>query len=183
MFNLTVYDDFVSNNVLKDLNDVYVESLNYSYIEDNSLLYTVDGTQTKNIISKLSIQSLNEIYFHVNSYIQKYYKYNENDDNMLLDYYNFFIDHMHIINYDVNGYQKIHTHHHIEDHSFIICLNDSDGKTRMYLGKDPIDLNCIKNKIYIFNAALFHEGLRCTIPRRIAVGSVRFNYKVWKQRN
>ena len=171
----TLYQSKVSNDLVNHFNEIFDLSVKSSFLEDTSELCTYGGTQTKNVSSIIDPLSYKELYSVINAYIDLYYRYT-------LDSYNYLIDHIHIIDYQPGGYQEKHTHHYMEDHSFIVCLNDSDGKTRFYINEEPLDIDCIKNKIYLFNAAFFHEGLKCTTPRRIAVGSIRFTHKVWKPR-
>ena len=173
MFN-TIQEDFVSEDLVNHLLDVIAISKGENYLEvNNDQLCTVGGIQTKNVVPKLHPLALEELHLKINNYINLYYRYT-------LDYFKYSINHMHIIDYQPGGYQRKHTHHFNEDHSFIICLNDSDGKTRFFVDDEPLDVPCVRKKICLFSAALFHEGLKCSDRRIIAVGSIRFDHKVWK---
>jgi hypothetical protein len=175
--NSTIYEGVVSNSVVDYFNDLLFSCEQENYLEDivASDICTVNGIQSRNVANRITKPIGNEIAKFLNDYVDFYYRNS-------LQHYTYDIDHIHIIKYNSGGFQKIHTHHYFEDHSFIICLNNSDGKTRFYANKDPVDIESKRNKIYAFTSAFFHEGLICNDERRIVVGSIRFGDKVWKPR-
>ena len=175
--NSTIYEGVVSDSVVNYFEDLLNQCVQGNYLEDivRFDLCTVGGIQSKNVSNSMTKPIKDEIVTFLNQYIYYYYRNS-------LQRFTYIIDHIHIIKYNRGGFQKIHTHHHLEDHSFIICLNDSTGKTRLYANKDPVDVDSKRNKIYAFTSAFFHEGLICDDERRIVVGSVRFSDKVWKPR-
>jgi hypothetical protein len=136
---------------------------------------TVNGFQTKNILSIIDKNYISDIYNLSNLYIKSYYNSN-------IDHYLFVIDHLHLIKYNIGGYQTVHTHCRFEDHSFILYLNDCLGVTRVYLNGRYKDILPEKNKIVFFNSALFHEGFPCDSVKKVLVGSIKFLYKSWRNR-
>lgn len=136
---------------------------------------TRQGIQTTNIIRHIDPSCIDEIYKYAHLYITDYYE-------KRLYYYYLNIDYAHMIHYLKGGHQLIHTHSKIEDHSFIVYLNDSSGCTRIYCGDSHIDIPSKRGKLVVFDAALYHEGTVCEEERKLIVGSIRFLYKVWAHR-
>ena len=141
----------------------------------NRVLCTRNGVQTANIIPQIDLNSINEIYKHAHAYISNLYQ------NRLY-YYFIALDYAHMIHYREHGHQLIHTHSQIEDHSYIIYLNDSDACTRIYCRDSFLDVESRRGKIVLFDAGLYHKSTECSAERKILVGSVRFVHKVWAPR-
>ncbi len=136
---------------------------------------TQGGIQTRNIVDKINPELFsNELKHHIEEYMYQHY-----DNNIQ---YKCCVDHVHIIDYEAGGSQRIHDHRITEDHSFIIFMNNSDGKTRIFLD-EPCDVESEYGKLIIFNAAHLHEGLPCSNKRVIAVGAIRFIHKTWNGLN
>jgi hypothetical protein len=163
----------VSENVVNYFNEFFIKNIiNFDSVSDTC---TKNGYQTINVIKNTNQNYLDEIVYYCETYLNEYYGEN-------LSFFEFYIDHLHIIKYNPGGYQIGHTHSCIEDHSFILYLNDSDGITRFYVDKNFIDIVPQKNKIVFFDSSVYHEGLVCSSEKIVLVGSIRFRHKVWKNR-
>jgi hypothetical protein len=161
--------------VLNELNstfDLFINNLNLS---DNAKLCTKNGNQSLNLVNLIDSSILQEISQNVNEYIKNYYGEN-------LIFYQYFIDYIHFISYEVDGYQEGHTHHANEDHSFIIYLNDSNAETKIYNKNSFTSIKSEKGKMVIFDASLYHEANKCEGVRNVVVGAVKFAHKVWRDR-
>ena len=82
--------------------------------------------------------------------------------------------HVHLIDYDPNGYQLPHDHSTTEDFSYIVYLNDSDQKTAFYRDGHYMYVTPERGKGIAFDSGLLHWSLPGTIGKKIAVGAAKF---------
>ena len=109
------------------------------YQEKDHSVATINGYQTQNIISLFPKELIDEILFF-------------NDFNKKLF-------HLHYIEYDKGGFQKIHNHATAEEHSFILYLNTCDGDTCF---GHPLNIKFepIKGRLVVFSSDLWHYALK-----------------------
>ena len=166
-----VHTDVISETSVDNLHKVLNETKNYPSVNTSC---TRNGFQSYNIISRVPSSVLHEIYNKTQKYLDFVVK--------SCVYYEFYIDHMHLIHYNSGGWQEGHTHSSLEDYSFILYLNNSDGNTVIYEGKDIVHITPERGKIIFFNSHFYHESSMCVNEKKIAVGSIRFRHKIWKPR-
>ena len=67
--------------------------------------------------------------------------------------------HLHFIEYNKGGFQKIHNHEKAEEHSFILYLNTCDGDTCF---GHPLNIKFepIKGRLVVFSSDLWHYALK-----------------------
>ena len=166
-----VHTDTISGTSVDILHGVLNEIKNYPSVSTSC---TRDGFQSHNIISRVPSSVLHEIFNKTQRYLNLVVK------NCI--YYEFYIDHIHLIHYNSGGWQVGHTHSSHEDHSFILYLNNSDGDTKIYEGMDIVSITPERGKIVFLNSHYYHEGSVCVNEKKIAVGSIRFRHKIWEPR-
>ena len=113
---------------------------------------TVNGLQSKNVIDYFSYEQRQELVqdlFHPET-----------------------IRWLHLIEYNDGGYQKPHSHEHLEEWSFILYLNDSDGDTVLYFNDVDWHVHPVRGNIVYFKSDVLHEGLVSTKNKKILVGSI-----------
>ena len=164
-----IQTDTISISSVNNFLDNLDKAKNYSPASNTC---TRNGFQTHNIISSIHISALEEIYNKVQAYLKTVIK------NCI--YYEFYIDYMHLIHYNNGGWQVGHTHSEYEDYSFILYLNDSDGDTVIYEGKDIIRITPERGKIVFFDSNYYHESSICSKEKKVAVGSIKFRHKIWE---
>ena len=83
------------------------------------------------------------------------------------------LHYMHMIHYYNEGYQKIHSHVHSEEFSFLMFLNDCDGDT-VFFFEDGQFINVTPEcgKIVYFSGNLAHEGRKSSGGKRVVVGGI-----------
>mgnify|MGYP003330892705 CR=1 FL=1 len=122
------------------------------YREKDYSVATLNGFQSKNIISLFPEDLINEILFF-NNFSKKLF-------------------HLHYIEYDKGGSQKIHNHEHSEEHSFILYLNNSDGDTCF---GHPLNIKFepIKGRLVVFSSDLWHYALKnWNNNKKVLVGAI-----------
>jgi hypothetical protein len=154
-----------STNILQEILEKSKKTLSASNTS------TINGFQSKNVISFIPKNVLNELYEKTENFLTKFLKN--------CSYYEFYIDYIHLIHYNTGGYQTGHTHKDYEDFAFIIYLNNSDGDTKIYVGPEIINIKPLHSKMVFFNSQYYHEGLSCTNEKKVAVGSIRLRQKIW----
>lgn len=166
-----VRTDIISDTSVNILHSVLNEAKKYPSVNTTC---TRNGFQSYNFISFIPNSVLQEIYNKAQKYL----------DSVVSNciYYEFYIDYIHLIHYNTNGWQVGHTHSSLEDHSFIIYLNNSDGDTVLYEGKEIVNIIPETGKVVFFNSHYHHESLVCSCEKKIAAGSIRFRHKIWEPR-
>ena len=80
---------------------------------------------------------------------------------------------VHLIEYEPGGYQKIHSHDHNEDFSFVLYLNDCvDGHTVFMLNEKrniAAEVKPTFGKSVIFLSSIKHFAKTCTETKRVLV--------------
>lgn len=165
----------LSDETVNHLNSLLDQYVNHPSLYAKNQTHTKIGKQTINLIRLINEPSIDEISKCIKEYISNYY-------GDALYFWQFFIDYMHFISYDVGGHQLAHTHHGYEDHSFLIYLNNSNAITKFYYNNTVKKIKSKKGKIVIFDASLYHEASKCNNVRKIAVGAIKFSHKVWIDR-
>ena len=138
----------IPSRVIKEIN-LLITSNKFKDVSEKT--YTQSGYQTPNIINSFSENLLKKILP-----IKNYYKE---------------IFHIHYIDYLSGGYQDEHHHEKTEKYSFILYLNNSDGKTFF---KKPINkkISPKKGKLIFFDSNVLHGGERSFKGKRVLVGAV-----------
>ena len=145
---------FIEKNILKttikEINALIAKN-NFEDVSEKTC--TQHGFQTPNIVSLFNEELLQKILP-----IKDYYKE---------------IFHLHYINYLSGGYQREHHHKSTEKYSFILYLNDSDGKTFFRFGKTFFrKFVPKKGKLIFFNSSIFHGGEKSFKNKKVLVGAV-----------
>jgi len=164
----------LSETTIDKLKSFFNKCTNNKSLILNEMTSTQGGLQTKNVLNLIDKSCLIEISENIEKYINQYYANN-------LEFYQFFIDHVHLIAYTKNGYQIGHTHHSFEDLSFIVYLNNSNAVTRIYSNENYKEIKSVQGKMVIFDASLYHEASVTNNKRNVLVGSVKFLHKIWKK--
>lgn len=140
---------------------IYIDKISYELVDrvidvldsdlplDPENTHTVDGIQTKNIREYFDDFLLSEILPNDYAYRTKW---------------------IHAIEYKPGGFQRKHKHSN-ERYSWILYLEDSDGDTLFEI-ENGIKVKPEKGKLVIFSANIYHEGLPCTIKKRVLVGAI-----------
>ena len=138
----------ISNTTIEEINSLIAKN---DFEDVSEKTCTQHGFQTPNIVSLFNEELLQKILP-----IKNYYKE---------------IFHIHYINYLSGGYQREHHHKTTEKYSFILYLNDSDGKTFF---KEPINKKITpkKGKLIFFNSSIFHGGEKSFKNKKVLVGAV-----------
>ena len=161
----------VSESSVKILHDVLTDIKNYPPVCNT---FTRNGFQSYNVISRIPNVVLQELCDKSQEYLNLVVKN--------CTYYESYIDYLHLIHYNTGGWQEGHTHNSLEDYSFILYLNNSDGDTVIYEGKNTVRITPECGKIVFFSSNYFHESSVCFNEKKVAVGSLRFRQKIWKSR-
>ena len=161
----------VSESSVKILHDVLTDIKNYPPVCNT---FTRNGFQSYNVISRIPNVVLQELCDKSQEYLNLVVKN--------CTYYESYIDYLHLIHYNTGGWQEGHTHNSLEDYSFILYLNNSDGDTVIYEGKNTVRITPEYGKIVFFSSNYFHESSVCFNEKKVAVGSLRFRQKIWKSR-
>lgn len=127
------------------------------WIHPNSC--TVKGFTTNNLLKK---QEYNDIFNKLLLYLPEQYQ------NLKYCWF-------HMIDYEINGKQKVHNHSETEDYSFIVYLTTckQGGETVFYL--DPtkkLSFLPVKGKMIFFPSFLDHFGDEVIDKKKIAVGAL-----------
>lgn len=163
-----------SKKSLDDLEKKFDECIdNSKLLIDQDSTCTLNGAQTINVINFLDQSFFVEVYGFIDKYLQNYYS------NQLL-FYQYYINHIHFIKYEKDGYQKDHKHDAFEDHSFILYLNDSNAATQIWQGNKILKVSSKRGIVVLFNSSLWHGSTKCDSIRKVVVGSIRFRHKIWK---
>ena len=138
----------ISSSVIEEINRLITSNI----FEDRSeKTCTHHGFQTPNIVNLFNENLLKRILP-----IKNYYKE---------------VFHIHYISYLSGGYQEEHNHEKTEKYSFILYLNDSDGKNFF---KTPINKKITpeEGKLIFFNSNIPHGGEKSFKGKKILVGAV-----------
>jgi hypothetical protein len=100
----------------------------------------------------------------------KYSHFKDTIEKILKKKYNVF--HIHLIDYEKNGYQLEHDHKQTEDCSFILYLNDCDTGHTVF--EKSLRIKPEKNKLIVFKSDLKHYGETCLSNKKIAVGAMSY---------
>jgi hypothetical protein len=166
-----IYTDVIAETTVNSFHSVLDQIKNLSPAINNC---THNGFNSHNVISVIPKETIQDIAEKTKKYL------NSVVENCI--HYEYYIDHIHLIHYSAGGWQEGHTHKSSEDYSFILYLNDSDGDTLIYEGKNIIPITPKRGKIVFFSSHLLHEGTVCVDEKKIAVGSIRLRHKIWKPR-
>jgi len=139
----------ISKATIQEINSLIAAS---SFADASEKTCTQHGFQTPNIVNLFDEKLLQKILP-----IKNYYKE---------------IFHIHYISYLSGGYQDEHDHKATEKYSFILYLNDSDGKTYF---KKPINKKVTpkKGKLVFFNSSIPHGGEKSFKNKQVLVGAVK----------
>jgi len=139
----------ISKATVKEINSLMAGS---SFEDASKKTCTHHGYQTPNIINLFDENLLKKILP-----IKNYYKE---------------IFHIHYIEYLSGGYQDEHHHEKTEKYSFILYLNDSDGKTFF---KKPINKKITprEGRLVFFNSSIPHGGEKSFKNKKVLVGAVK----------
>ena len=139
----------ISSNVIKEINLLIASN---TFEDRSKKTYTYHGFQTPNILNLFDENLLKKILP-----IKNYYKE---------------VFHIHYIYYLSGGYQDEHHHEKTEKYSFILYLNNSDGKTFF---KKPINKKITpkKGKLIFFNSSIPHGGEKSFKGKKVLVGAVK----------
>jgi hypothetical protein len=85
--------------------------------------------------------------------------------------------HIHYLHYFSGGYQYEHSHETTEKYSFILYLNNADGKTFF---KEPINKKITpkKGKLIFFTSSIRHGGEKSFKGKKVLVGAV---HNIWNK--
>ena len=164
----------VSPSVVNNLTRVLEYSVD-NYSDSSEGTCTVNGYQTENVINLINPDVLSEIkscsLVHVNNMAEDYAF-----DDILIDY-------VHIIKYNVGGYQTLHNHYETEDMSFIIHLSDTTSATvfKHYDYEERITGKV--GDMLVFNSCISHYGDVVKEKKVVAVGSIKIINKKWLDRS
>ena len=139
----------ISSNVIKEINLLIASN---TFEDRSKKTYTYHGFQTPNILNLFDENLLKKILP-----IKNYYKE---------------VFHIHYIYYLSGGYQDEHHHEKTEKYSFILYLNNSDGKTFF---KKPVNKKITprEGKLIFFNSSIPHGGEKSFKGKKVLVGAVK----------
>jgi len=151
-----IFIGYVDNSITDDLLTILNKLKNNNDKMISDTLCTVNGFQTNNLINQDNIKP------YLNYIISLL-------PNKKLKHRWF-----HMIDYNISGYQKEHTHKHTEKYSYILYLENSvSGETYFRLtDKNTMYVKPIKNMIVFFPASLKHGGLKVLSNKKVAVGAL-----------
>lgn len=152
------YSFFLEDPIIDELNHILDTTTEF---RGENL--TRNGRQTDNVLDKVDIGKI-EIPFALGV---------TQSNDSILDR-PFETVHIHLIDYDEDGYQIPHDHRETEDFSFIIYLNDSDQQTAFYKEPDYMYVTPEKGKAIFFPSNLLHWTIPGTMKKRVAVGAVKY---------
>ena len=137
--------------ILNSVVDKIITIINNSNYEKVNDTCTTNGKQSKNIIELFPDKILKDILF-----------FNDFDKKLF---------HLHYIEYDKGGYQKVHNHKKTEKFSFILYLNDSDGNT-IFCDPYNISIKPKKGMLVVFSSDIMHYSLKSFKNKKILVGAI-----------
>ena len=143
---------FVEKNISSAvINEINLLLTGNPFEETKKPSCTHHGFQTSNIINLFNESLLKKIVP-----IKNYYKE---------------VFHIHYIYYSAGGYQGKHSHEETEKYSFILYLNDADGKTFF---KEPVNKKITpkKGKLIFFTSSIPHGGEKSFKGKKVLVGAV-----------
>ena len=149
---------FVEKNISSAvINEINLLLTGNPFEETKKPSCTHHGFQTSNIINLFNESLLKKIVP-----IKNYYKE---------------VFHIHYIYYSAGGYQGKHSHEETEKYSFILYLNDADGKTFF---KEPINKKITpkKGKLIFFTSSIPHGGEKSFKGKKVLVGAV---HNMWNK--
>ena len=149
---------FVEKNISSAvINEINLLLTGNPFEETKKPSCTHHGFQTSNIINLFNESLLKKIVP-----IKNYYKE---------------VFHIHYIYYLAGGYQDEHRHEQTEKYSFILYLNDADGKTFF---KEPINKKITpkKGKLIFFNSSIPHGSEKSFKGKKVLVGAV---HNIWNK--
>ena len=135
-----------------------------------------DNTCTRNGIQTENIFQLND-FKPILSILQDIRRYISKAVDSPLDYY-----WAHMIEYQDNGWQRLHHHAPREDVSFILYLTDNDdGQTFFKIDNDGLEYQIHvypkKGKLVFFDAKYDHGAKLTTGNKMVLVGGLRYSKK------
>ena len=158
-------------NVDNDFIDFFSNKINY-YKE---ISFSVNDTTTVNGFQTGNILQLDE-----NDVIQKLNFLKQKIENKCKC--KFIYHWAHLIEYENDGHQELHSHDQNEDFSLIIYLNScSDGVTEFLLNekrKSYVRYPPEKGRCIMFLSSIYHRGLPTTQNKKVLVLGLKFNKKL-----
>jgi len=147
--NIETYklNDKITKKFIKALNELKKEK---NVAKDTC---TILGFQSENILK-----------------YSKYLHFKNTMEKILKKKYNVF--HIHLIDYEKNGYQLEHDHKKTEDYSFILYLNNCNTGHTVF--ESSLKIKPEKNKLIVFKSDLKHYGETCLSNKKVAVGAMSY---------